>query len=288
MRRFLTACATAFLAAVLLPAHPAHAQRDGGQPDSLYTRQHYNKSEYMIPMRDGVKLYTIVYTPRDTSQNLPFMLLRTPYGIPPYPLTEYRRVLGPSPEFDRDGYIFVYQDARGKFRSEGSFRVMNPYKPQKRGPRDVDESSDNYDTIEWLLKNIPHNNGRVGQWGISYPGWQTVMGMIAAHPALKASSPQASPSDMFVGDDFHHNGAFRFQYTFNWLSGNARTRSAQTTERQRGFDYGTNDAYRFFLDIGTVGTVDERYFHGQVPAWNEFMQHPNYDSYWQEIGRAHV
>ena len=282
MRRFFPACATAFLAAVLLPTHPAHAQRDGGQPDSLYTREHYNKSEYMIPMRDGVKLYTIVYAPKDTSQNLPFMLLRTPYGIPPYPLNEYRRVLGPSPEFDRDGYIFVYQDARGKFRSEGSFRVMNPYKPQKRGTQDVDESSDNYDTIEWLLKNIPHNNGRVGQWGISYPGWQTVMGMISAHPALKASSPQASPSDMFIGDDFHHNGAFRFQYTFNWLSGNARTRSAQTTERQRGFDYGTNDAYRFFLDIGTVGTVDDRYFHGQVPAWNEFMQHPNYDSYWQD------
>jgi len=270
-------------AAILLAASAsAAAQRDGGQPDSLYTREHYIKAEYMVPMRDGAKLYTIVYTPKDTSQALPIMLLRTPYGIPPYPLNEYKRVLGPSPEFDRDGFIFVYQDARGKFRSEGTFRVMNPYKPVKHGPQDVDESSDNYDTIDWLLKNIPHNNGRVGQWGISYPAWQTVMGMIAAHPALKAASPQSSPSNMFIGDDFHHNGAFRFMYAFNWLSGNARPRGAQTTDRGRPFDYGTTDAYHFFLDIATVQRVNDLYFHNQLPTWNDFLEHPNYDSYWQD------
>jgi hypothetical protein len=275
--------AAALLAAAqLVPGAPALAQGGGGQPDSLYSQQHYNKAEYMVPMRDGVKLYTIVYTPKDTSQAMPFMLDRTPYSIPPYPLTDYKRVLGPSPEFDRDGYIFVYQDARGKFRSEGTFRVMNPYKPVKHGPQDVDESSDNYDTIDWLLKNIPHNNGRVGQWGISYPGWQTVMGMIAAHPALKASSPQSSPSNMYTGDDFHHNGAFRFMYTFGWLSGNARPRNAQSTERQAPFDYGTTDGYRFYLDIGTPRRVNELYFHDQVPTWNDFLQHPNYDSYWQD------
>ena len=274
--------AVGLAAALLAFGTPALAQRDGGQPDSLYTREHYNKSEYMIPMRDGVKLYTIVYTPKDTSEAVPIMLLRTPYSIPPYPINEYKRVLGPSPEFDRDGYIFVFQDARGKFRSEGTFRVMNPYKPVKKSAKDVDESSDNYDTIEWLLKNIPHNNGRVGQWGISYPGWQTVMGMIAAHPALKASSPQSSPSDMFIGDDFHHNGAFRFQYTFNWLSGNARPRNAQTTERGRGFDYGTNNAYDFFMNVGTVARVNELYFHDQLPTWNDFLEHPNYDSYWKD------
>jgi len=276
------AVARAFLALSTLGA-PALAQRDGGQPDSLYTREHYSKAEYMVPMRDGVKLYTIVYTPKDTSVAVPIMLLRTPYSIPPYGLTDYKRVLGPSPEFDRDGYIFAFQDARGKFRSEGTFRVMNPYKPEKRSAKDVDESSDNYDTIEWLLKNVPHNNGRVGQWGISYPGWQTVMGMIAAHPALKASSPQSSPSDMFVGDDFHHNGAFRFQYTFNWLSGNARPRGATpTTERPRGFDYGTNSGYDFFLNTGTVTRINELYFHDQVPTWNDFLNHPNYDAYWQD------
>jgi putative CocE/NonD family hydrolase len=285
MLRVQSARAAALTAALALStlASQAGAQRDGSQPDSLYTRQHYNKAEYMVPMRDGVKLYTIVYTPKDTSVAVPIMLLRTPYSIPPYPLTEYKRVLGPSPEFDRDGYIFAFQDARGKFRSEGTFRVMNPYKPVKRTAKDVDESSDNYDTIDWLLKNIPRNNGRVGQWGISYPGWQTVMGMIAAHPALKASSPQSSPSDMFVGDDFHHNGAFRFQYTFNWLSGNARPRGATpTTERPRGFDYGTNSGYDFFLKAGTVAAINEQYFHDQVPTWNDFLNHPNYDSYWQD------
>ncbi len=272
-----------FAAAVLALPPRAVAQRGAdGQADSLYTQQHYTKAEYMVPMRDRVKLYTIVYTPKDQSVAYPIMLLRTPYGIPPYPLNEYKRVLGPSPAFDRDGYIFVYQDARGKFRSEGTFRVMNPYKPAKHGPPDVDESSDNYDTIDWVLKNIPNNNGRVGQWGVSYPGWQTVMGMIAAHPALKASSPQSSPSDMFIGDDFHHNGAFRFMYTFNWLSSNARPQTGQTTDRAAPFDYGTTDAYHFFLNIGTVGRVDDLYFHGQVPTWNEYMQHPNYDAYWQE------
>src|SRR5689334_7260801 len=130
-----------FAATTLLAVAPAaHAQR-GAADDTAYAREHYTKSEYMVPMRDGVKLYTIVYAPKDTTLVVPIMLLRTPYGIGPYPLDEYRRVLGPSPEFDRDGYIFVYQDARGKFRSEGTFRVMNPYRPAKRGPKDVDESS---------------------------------------------------------------------------------------------------------------------------------------------------
>src|SRR6185503_4625460 len=249
----------------------------------LYLRDHYQKKDYMIPMRDGVKLFTIVYTPKDSSQKYPIMLFRTPYSIPPYGSDDYRSQLGPAPEFDRDGYIFVFQDVRGKFRSEGEFLVMKPYQPNKKSAHDTDESSDTYDTIEWLLRNLRGHNGRVGQWGISYPGWQTVMGMIAAHPALKASSPQSSPSDMFVGDDFHHNGAFRFQYTFNWLSGNARPRGATpTTERPRGFDYGTNSGYDDSLNTGTVTRINELYFHDQVPTWNDFLNHPNYDSYWQE------
>src|SRR5262245_28747568 len=177
--------------------------------DSGYLREHYEKKDHMVPMRDGVKLFTLVYTPKDTAQKYPIMLFRTPYSIAPYGSGDYPSRLGPAPEFDRDGYIFVFQDVRGKFKSEGEFLVMRPYKPGKKGPQDTDESSDTYDTIEWLLANLRGHNGRVGQWGISYPGWQTVMGMIDAHPALKASSPQASPSDMFIGDDFHHNGAFR-------------------------------------------------------------------------------
>jgi len=248
----------------------------------LYLRDHYQKKDYMIPMRDGVKLFTIVYTPKDSSQKYPIMLFRTPYSIPPYGSDDYRSQLGPAPEFDRDGYIFVFQDVRGKFRSEGEFLVMKPYQPNKKSPHDTDESSDTYDTIEWLLRNLRGHNGRVGQWGISYPGWQTVMGMIDAHPALKASSPQASPSDMFIGDDFHHNGAFRLMYSFSWLAGNARTRAGQTELVNRTFDYGTPDGYKFFLDIGTVSRINELYFQNRVPAWNEFMEHPNYDSYWQD------
>jgi len=252
------------------------------QDSTFDVRAHYDKAEYMIPMRDGMKLFTIVYTPKDDSQKYPILLYRTPYSVRYYGLDNYHTRLGPSEEFDRDGYIFVFQDVRGKFKSEGEFQVIKPHIPEKKSPKDVDESSDTYDTIEWLLKNIPYNNGRVGQWGISYSGWETVVGMINAHPALKASSPQASPSDMFIGDDWHHNGAFRLMYAFSWLSHNARIRKGPTEERSRRFDYGTPWGYKFFLEIGTVSKINELYFHNQVPAWNEFMEHGTYDEYWQK------
>jgi uncharacterized protein len=244
-------------------------------------RAHYAKREVMIPMRDGVKLFTILYEPKDRSRTYPFLLLRTPYSIPPYGPDEYPPQIGPSPEFDRDGFIFVFQDVRGKFRSEGEFVVMRPYAPSKSGT-ETDESTDNYDTIGWLLRNVENHNGRVGQYGVSYPGFQTVMGMIDAHPALKASSPQASPSDMFLGDDWHHNGAFRLMYAFSWLSSNARVREGVTTEREEPFDYGTPDGYRFFLDLGPIANVNERYFDYSVPTWNEFMEHGHYDAYWKD------
>jgi len=249
--------------------------------DSLDIKAYYTKAEYMIPMRDGVKLFTIVYTPKDAAQKYPILLHRTPYSSPPYGLDAYRTALGPSRDFAKEGYIFVYQDVRGKFKSEGDFVVMRPIKPDKKKSTDTDESSDTYDTIEWLLKNIPNNNGRVGQWGISYPGCQTVWGMIDAHPALKASSPQAPAIDMFLGDDFHHNGAFRLMYTFSWLSGSARTRTTPTEGRDQPFNYGTPDGYRFFLNAGSLSNINEEYFQGRVPTWNEYMDHPNYDDYWQ-------
>ena len=264
------------MCAILSVAARAHAQET-----AFDLKANYAKRDYMVPMRDGVKLFTIVYTPRDTTRSYPILLVRTPYSIRPYEPDVYRNVLGPSREFDRDGYVFVFQDVRGKFRSEGEFEVMRPFKPVKRTPKDVDESSDTYDTIEWLLKTIPKNNGRVGMWGISYPGWQTVMGMMEAHPALKAASPQASPSDMYIGDDFHHNGAFRLMYAFSWLAGNARTRAGQTTTSNAAFSYGTPDGYRFFMEAGAPGRIDSLYFRGEVPAWNDFMQHPNYDEYWK-------
>ncbi len=258
-------------------AGPVAAQQAA---ESFDVRAHYDKQEYMVPMRDGVELFTIVYTPKDRSQRYPVLLFRTPYSIRPYGIDNYRRLLGPSEEFDRDGYIFVYQDARGKFQSEGEFEVMRRLVRDREDGIEVDESTDNYDAIEWVLTNIPNHNGRVGQWGISYPGWQTVMGMIDAHPALKASSPQASPSDMFIGDDWHHNGAFRLMYAFSWLSNNARSRSGRTEARGARFDYGTPWGYRFFLDVGTVSRINDLYFHDQVPAWNEFMEHGTYDDYW--------
>jgi len=157
--------------------------------DDYNVRQFYTKTEHYVPMRDGVKLFTIVYSPRDVSQKYPFWLFRTPYSIAPYGADNYRRVLGPSADFMKEGYIFVYQDVRGQFKSEGQFVVMRPIVATKRGPQDTDESTDVYDTIEWLLKNVSNHNGRVGQSGISYPGSQTVWGMVDAHPALKASSP---------------------------------------------------------------------------------------------------
>ncbi len=254
------------------PGVPAQASFD--------VRAHYTKSEHMVPMRDGVRLFTIVYAPKDTRAQHPFMLHRTPYGSPPYGPDSYRATLGPSPAFARTGFIFVYQDVRGKFRSEGEFVVMRPIVPEPRPARATDESTDTWDTIDWLVKSIPNNNGRVGQWGISYPGSQTVWGMIGAHPALKASSPQAPAIDMFLGDDFHHNGAFRLMYTFSWLAGNARPRPGQTETRSAGFDYGTPDGYRFFLDAGPVAQINEKYFKYSVPTWNEYMAHPNYDEYW--------
>jgi uncharacterized protein len=272
--------------AIVLLALTAIATGSGAQqPAAFDVRSHYTKSEHMVAMRDGVKLFTIVYAPNDRSQRYPFMLHRTPYGSPPYGPDQYRRTLGPSPDFAREGFIFVYQDVRGKFQSEGEFVVMRPISTTGG----TDESTDTFDTIDWLVKNVPNNNGRAGQWGISYPGSQTVWGMINAHPALKASSPQAPAIDMFLGDDFHHNGAFRLMYTFSWLAGNARPRPFDSAQGRPGltqtnngrFDYGTPDGYRFFLDAGPVRRIDEKYFNGSVPTWTEYMQHPDYDEYWQ-------
>ena len=255
---------------------------NGGDAAHLdWLRANYDKSEHMVPMRDGAELYTIVYTPRFAADPVPVMLFRTPYSIAPYEPGEYRNPLGPSAEFDRAGYVFVFQDVRGKFRSEGDFEVIRPLAQKPKGPATVDESTDNYDAIEWALANVEGHNGRVGQWGISYPGWQTVMGMVDAHPALAASSPQASPSDMFIGDDWHHNGAFRVMYAFSWLARNARRRDAPTDVRPGGFDYGTNSGYDFFLEAGSASNIDALYFHGDVPAWNDFIEHDTYDDYWQ-------
>ena len=285
MRNITTLPRAIFCGLALLPLSCAP-----GDVASFNVQANYDKADYYIPMRDGVELYTIVYSPKDDSQDYAILLYRTPYSIPPYGADEYRSPLGPSVEFDREGFIFVFQDVRETSKSGGGdFIVIKPYNPNKRSPQDADESSDTYDTIEWLLENIPNHNGRVGQWGVSYPGWQTALGMIDAHPALIASSPQASVSDMWIGDDFHHNGAFRLAYTFNWLNGMARHRTPERdsmgVRERRRFDYPTPDGYQFFLDIGPVSNVNTRYFKGEVYTWNEYMEHGDYDEYWkaQEI-----
>ncbi|HYJ78867.1 MAG TPA: CocE/NonD family hydrolase [Longimicrobiaceae bacterium] len=250
-------------------------------PAAQEIRAAYVKSEHMVPMRDGVKLFTIVYAPKDAAAPYPFMLHRTPYGSPPYGPDAYRASLGPSPAFASDKFIFVYQDVRGKFRSEGEFVVMRPLVPQPKPAGATDESTDNYDTIEWLVKNVPNNNGRVGQWGISYPGSQTVWGMIDAHPALKASSPQAPAIDMFLGDDFHHNGALYLAHTFHFFSGFGRPRPAPSSNGRPGIDIGTPDGYRFFLELGPLPNVKARFFGDSIAFWNRMTERPTYDEWWK-------
>src|SRR5262245_38364971 len=266
MRRVLTLCA---ILAALASTTPAQ--------DAYDVRAHYLKREVFIPMRDGVKLFTIVYAPKDTTQRYPLLMTRTAYGIAPYGADAYRTALGPNNAFAREGYIFVYQDTRGKFKSEGEFVHHVPY---VRGASAPNESTDTWDTIEWLVKNIPNNNGRVGQWGISWGGWEVSMGMIDAHPALKASSPQAPPQDQFFGDDYHSGGAYQLMYGFNWMSTNARARTAPSERPVERFDYGTPDGYKFFLDLGAAANA-RKYFADDVPTWNDHMTHGTYDEYWQ-------
>ncbi len=244
-------------------------------------RAHYEKREFMIPMRDGVRLYTQVYVPKDGTQRYPILLTRTPYSVGHYGADQFREVIGPSPEFGAEGYIVAYQDVRGKFRSEGTFIHRPPYIAGKDSSAQVDESSDAYDTIDFLIRNLPNHNGRVGTWGISAAGYTTAMSMIDAHPALKAASPQGTPGDQWIGDDYHHYGAFRLAYAFSWTSSNARRRDGVTEQPVEPFNYGTPDGYRFFMELGPIANVNKRYFMDQVPTWNEFMRHPDYDHYWQ-------
>jgi len=265
------------LAAVL----PSFAQAPGPVPGSAWVQEHYTKHEYYIPMRDGVRLFAAVYSPKDLSRTYPIMLMRTPYSVRPYGVDQFPPTLGPSPEFAREGFIFAYEDVRGCFMSEGAFENMRPVRESYGGPGDIDETTDTYDTIEWLIRNIPNNNGRVGQWGISYPGFYTAAGMIHAHPALKAVSPQAPVTHWFGQDDFHHNGAFWLAHAFGFFSGFGRPRPAPTTAMRPRFDYGTNDGYQFYLNMGPLANADQLYFKGDVPFWNEMMAHDTYDDFWK-------
>ncbi|MDE2427774.1 MAG: CocE/NonD family hydrolase [Burkholderiales bacterium] len=249
-----------------------------------YIRAHYTKFEYRIPARDGKLLFTAVYIPNDASasKTYPILLMRTPYSVRPYGAEHYKTALGPTAEYEKEGFIFAFQDVRGANMSEGEFVNMRPHLDQKKSNADIDESSDTYDTIDWLIKHVPNQNGRVGQWGISYPGFYTSAGAIDSHPALKAVSPQAPIADWFRGDDMHRNGALNLQLMFGFFSTFGVPRPAPTDQRKwKDFEFGTPDGYQFFLDLGALSNINPRYFKNAIPFWNEVAAHPNYDSFWQ-------
>ncbi|MFL5615422.1 MAG: CocE/NonD family hydrolase [Gemmatimonadaceae bacterium] len=265
---------TAVVALLLGTAPYAAAQN----PTDLATR--YLKTEYRVPMRDGAKLFTVVYTPRDTSRDYPIMLNRTPYSVGPYGATNYPRSIGPSPRFADDGFIIVYQDVRGRYMSEGEFVHMTPWRGMA-GAKATDESTDTYDTIDWLLKNIPHNTRRVGTWGISYGGYFAGASLVHAHPALKATSPQAPQADWFLGDDVHHHGAFLLASAFEFFVTSGQARPAPTTSHPKRFDFGTDDGYAFFLAMGPLSNADKNYLKGAAPFWNDMMTHGTDDAFWE-------
>jgi putative CocE/NonD family hydrolase len=263
---------------VLLCALPAHAQE---RKKKSYIESNYTWRAHKIPMRDGAHLYTIVYSPKDASQKYPIIMTRTPYGIHPYEEDKHRFTLGPNPLFVKEGYLFVYQDVRGRYMSEGVYANMRPQLQKPGGTTDIDESTDTYDTIDWLVKNVPNNSGKVGLFGISYPGFYTSAGMINAHPALKAASPQAPIADWFF-DDFFHHGAFFLPHAFGFFDRFGDPRPEPTTKRTTSPDYQTVDGYRFFLDIGPLKNVNPRYYKNKITFWNEMMEHPTYDKFWQD------
>jgi uncharacterized protein len=249
-----------------------------------YIKASYTKHEFLIPMRDGVRLFTSVYTPKLEGEQFPILINRTPYTVAPYGIDNYRTTLGPSEKFAREGFIFVYQDVRGKGRSEGKFVHVRPHNPNKKTPKDIDESSDTYDTVDWLIKHVPNNNGKAGIYGISYPGFYAANGAIDAHPAMKASSPQAPVSEWFIGDDFRHNGALFLAHAFRFFSAfgqDIRPSNEPGSPSVAPFKYGTPDGYEFYLKTGPLQNFDEKFFHGKIEYWNELMDNDTYSPYWQ-------
>ena len=247
-------------------------------------RARYTKYEFRIPMRDGAKLFTAVYVPKDAgpSKTYPFLIERTPYSVGPYGADNYPKRLGPARSFVADGFIFVYQDVRGRFQSEGAFIEVTPHKDAKKGTKDVDESTDTYDTIAWLLKNVPNNNGTAGIYGISYPGFYVAAGMADSHPALKACSPQAPVTDLYMGDDAYHNGAFMLEANFSFYTFfKPRAGLEYPPKEWDNFDYGTNDGYDFYLAMGPLSNAKKLYLKDTNFYWDDQVRHPTYDEFWK-------
>ncbi|MGV3602039.1 MAG: CocE/NonD family hydrolase [Dyadobacter fermentans] len=273
MKRNVLLCLLCLLHWAVIAQNPA--------PDTSWIKANYIKTEQYITMRDGVRLFTAIYTPRDNSQTYPIIMQRTPYSVRPYGEGNYRRSLGPNVHLMREKYIFVYQDARGRYKSDGTFREMTPAIANKKSNKDVDESSDTYDTVEWLLKNT-RNNGKVGQWGISFPGYYSSAGLPDAHPAMKAVSPQAPMSDEFIGDDCYHNGAFFLMDNFGFYSGFDGPKSKDGTNYQSHFNVEYKDAYKYFLELGPLKKTNAApYFADPNSIWRQTTAHPVYDEFWQ-------
>jgi putative CocE/NonD family hydrolase len=247
-----------------------------------YFERHYRKSEHRVPMRDGVRLFTQVFSPLDTSELHPVIILRTPYGVAPYG-EAFSQMTMPSLGFVKENYILVYQDIRGRGLSEGTFEFVRPYRAVKKGPADVDESSDAYDTVDWLLENIPGHNGKVGVWGISYPGFTAAMAAISAHPAVRAVSPQAPMADIYMGDDAAHNGALNLVYYTNYAYTMGQARPAPTADQPARMRYPTPDGYAYFLRMGPLKDLTREVFGDANPVWNAAMSHETYDAYWKSL-----
>ncbi|MFN7935350.1 MAG: CocE/NonD family hydrolase [Bryobacteraceae bacterium] len=228
----------------------------------------FERREVMIPMRDGVRLYTEILTPKQRAEALPFLMVRTPYNAKGGQNNLHK---GYS-DLTADGYIWVFQDIRGKYASEGEFVMI---RPPRSGSQRIDEATDAYDTIEWLLRNVQGNNGRAGMMGVSYPGWLTVMAMLDPHPALRAVSPQASPDDMYLGDDFHHNGAFRLSYGFEYVT------RLESGKENKPFEFDRYDVFDWYLHLGTLANVKKKFLGERYPSWNDFVEHPNFDEFWK-------
>jgi uncharacterized protein len=273
--------AVAAIATILFPLTARHSSTHAQQSSREYTAV-FDKIEAMIPVRDGIKLHTEIYIPKNASTPLPILFERTPYGISsPNSSGGYSSMLGRYNEMISEGYIFVFQDIRGRYASQGKFVMLHPVHDPATDPKGIDEATDTYDTIDWLIKNVPHNNGRVGMDGISYDGYLVTMGMINPHPALKAASEQACMGDTYLGDDFFHNGAFRLSYAFEYSA------LLETSSENYSFPFDRFDLYDWYLRLGPLSNANAKYFHDKIPTWNDFIAHSSYDDFWKHHAVAY-
>ncbi|WP_291089860.1 MULTISPECIES: CocE/NonD family hydrolase [unclassified Empedobacter] len=271
----------ATLLSLILTSGISYAQ--DAKADSAYVREHYEKTEQLIPMRDGTKLFTAIYTPKDQTKKYPVLLNRTPYTVAPYGADEYKKSLGNFPAEMREGFIFVYQDVRGKWMSEGEFEDVRPVNKTKN-KKAIDESTDTYDTLEWLAKNMKNYNQKAGIYGISYPGFYSTMSLVNSHPTLKAVSPQAPVTNWFLGDDFHHNGVLFLNDSFKFMSsfGVKRPQPITPDKGPKSLEYPIKDNYRFYLEGGSVKELKDKYFQDNIKFYNDLFAHPDYDQFWQD------